>query len=162
MGVDEPAEIPLHFAVPVWGASYVKTFCEFSVPMLVSPGNLGSLTARPTFTIYTTKNDEAVLGPAIGALSLVADVRLEFIVPSDNKDELIGACRQDASRHAAQEGAALFMLDADIHFEDGFVLSVQKSLSRSAGTRRLECDRAFCAKLKRESPSAKSLEHDRF
>ncbi|HLI10769.1 MAG TPA: hypothetical protein VKY65_04140 [Alphaproteobacteria bacterium] len=128
----EPARIPLHFAVPVWGPSYVKTFCDYSVPSQISAGNLGSVSSTAAYTIYTTEQDAAPLSPAIEALSSFADVRLELIAPSDNKYDLKSSCYRDALQRAVAAGAALFLLNADIILADGFVQSVERMLAGGA------------------------------
>jgi hypothetical protein len=75
--------VPLSFAVPVWGADYVRTYLDVCLPAQLSQGNLGSLEEGDdhSYTIFTTDNDFGVIqaSPAFARLKSLVRTQVEFL-----------------------------------------------------------------------------------
>jgi|SoiMethySBSTD1v2_1073268.scaffolds.fasta_scaffold242288_3 hypothetical protein len=130
---------PLHFAVPVWGERYVKTFLEICLPAQLSPANIPALHKKKynLYKIYTTNKDYERIeaSPAFRALQRIISVSTEFIeMPNrgtaDEKYKVKSDCYRNALLSATHNRAALLALNADIVLANGFVRSVVDLLSQ--------------------------------
>src|SRR5262245_24562983 len=133
----------LHFVVPVWGESYVQTFLDYCLPAQLSPDNIPALGggARNSYTIYTTRDDQAriVAAPSYRALEQVISVRVEFLdsqlfptceALTDGKYRVKSECYRRVLQCAAEHGVAVVALNADILLANGFVRTVTDHLAR--------------------------------
>ena len=108
-----------HFAVPVWGDAYVKTYLSFSLPTQLASGNIPALdNKQTTYTIYTTKHDCEIIQLSRSFHSLNALVNVDFIfidndlemtslAGSGGKYHLKSKCYRDALRRASKQGSVL-------------------------------------------------------
>lgn len=118
---------PLHFAVPVWGAEYVKAYVEVCLPSQLSDGNLGAIdTVQSHYTIFTTEEDLQTISSSAAVRRLKTLIPVEFeLLPhalgTDNKYNLKTNCYRRALEAACGTGAAVFALNADIVLADGFI-----------------------------------------
>ena len=119
------------FAVPVWGDSYVRTFLQYSLPSQLAPENIPSLEGQHSYTIYTTNEDRERIASseAFKALQRTIEVDIHTIESVGQKYDIKSNCYRQALHRAAQRGAAVFLLNADIVLADGFVQKIVTLLS---------------------------------
>jgi len=123
---------PLHIAVPIWGADYVRTFLTYSLPTQLSPKNLPGLKAGPhVYSLFTTREDYDRISESrvFHQLSGVMEVQVTFIedelkressLAIGQKYEVKSNCYRQAFATAHDKGAAVVPSNADIVFADGF------------------------------------------
>ncbi len=134
---------PLHFVVPVWGESYVKTFLDCCLPAQLSPANIPVLGAggNHCYTIYTTRSDyDRIAASAVfRALQRAITVTVEFLdaalvsardAPADTKYRVKSNCYRHSLQRAGERRAAVVALNADILLANGFVRTAVDLLSR--------------------------------
>src|SRR5260221_4778311 len=87
---------------PVWGAEYVRVFCDLVLRTLLAPGNLPVLAGRMEciFLVYTSRDSEALLRSSLSfqKLTSLLEVRLHFIEDLEGADKygMLTACYNDA------------------------------------------------------------------
>lgn len=71
-----------HYLVPVWGKSYTELFSDVCLPMLMTPGNLGSANGRveDQFVIMTTWEDHLAIRSSSYYERLCQLIRVEFLL----------------------------------------------------------------------------------
>jgi hypothetical protein len=136
-------DLPIHFAVPVWGDEYLRTFLTFSLPSQLASGNIPFLAAdgRHIYTVYTTHEDAARLraSDTFRALERHLPTTIEIIDigrVAGGKYAIKSDCYRSALQKAADHRAAVFLLNADIVLADGFVRGIARLLA--AGKRVIE------------------------
>jgi hypothetical protein len=137
------SSVALTFAVPVWGAGYVRTYLDVCLPTHLSDGNLGALggAGEHTYTLFTTADDFRVIeaSRAFERLRGMVRVEVEILSPPGegvNKYKLKTSCYRHAFEAASGRGAAIFALNADMVLADGFVRRSAELLER--GVRLIE------------------------
>lgn len=130
---------PFHFAVPVWGESYVSTFLHYCLPAQLAPGNIPALRSHPEhkYTIYTTRADYVCIktSPAFHALKKFVSVEVRFIDAALNGDDINkyhvkSDCYRQALENAEKCGAVVVALNADVLLANGFVQATEKLIFR--------------------------------
>lgn len=125
------------FAVSLWGADYARTFCDVSLPSQLAPGNLPTLVSNGGvgYAIYTDTATRPVLEDhrSLAGLRQMAEVeifdvaevafggqsiatRADAVPLAAKKHELQSLCYMHALDGAAEAGAVLFPLAADMVF----------------------------------------------
>jgi hypothetical protein len=140
----EPPSVLL--CTPVWGAEYVRVFCDLVLPTLLAPGNLPVFAGRMQciFLIYTSHDSESLLrsSSTFQKLTSLLEVRLHFV--EDLEAEAAGtygmltACYNDAIRIGAEHRQALIFLNADMIYSSGTFASIVKRIDE--GKRCIEID----------------------
>lgn len=129
---------PFHFAVPVWGESYVSTYLNFCLPAQLAPRNIPFLRSHSEhkYTIYTTLADHACItaSPAFHSLRKVISVEIQYIDAAlnggGNKYLVKSDCYRQALENAGKCGAVVVALNADVLLANGFVQETEKLISR--------------------------------
>jgi len=118
-----------HFALPMWGESYIEAFLEGTLPCLLAPGNLGDFRwARDSLLkVYTRAADMARLERAPGWLRLKNLIETR-IIPIDELLSVREAnfarltdCQRMAVLTADQADAGLFFLGPDFFLSNGTI-----------------------------------------
>ena len=112
-------------STPVWGAEYVRLFCDLVLNNLAAPGNIPALASQIPCTYHIYTNDAAVPliknSPAFRSLA----ERIEIMFHStaqfadSAKYSLLTACYNDAVAIAAGNGSALIFLNGDMIYSNG-------------------------------------------
>jgi hypothetical protein len=129
---------------PVWGAEYVRVFCDLVLRTLLAPGNLPVLAKRMKciFLVYTSRESESLLlsSSSFQKLSSLLELRLHFIEDLKGADKygMLTACYNDAIRIGAERKQALIFLNADMIYSSGTFASIVKQID--AGKRCIEID----------------------
>jgi hypothetical protein len=128
---------PVHFVVPVWGESYVRTFLDYCLPAQLSPDNIPSLgkDGGDQYIIYTTPADQAVIeaSESCRALQRFMPVTFEHIdltLFDGEKYQCKSECYRKALQQAIASNAAVIALNADVLFANGFLRSVKNLLTQ--------------------------------
>jgi hypothetical protein len=128
---------PVHFVVPVWGESYVRTFLDYCLPAQLSPDNISSLGKEggDRYIIYTTPADQAVMeaSESCRALQRLMPVMFEHIdltLFDGEKYQCKSECYRRALQQAIISDAAVIALNADVLFANGFLRTVKELLAR--------------------------------
>ncbi|WP_413992699.1 hypothetical protein ACMDCR_11735 [Labrys okinawensis] len=119
-----------HVVMVVWGASYIETMVDVTIPTLLSPGNIPALAQMPAsdVTFYTRVEDEKLIrkAPSVQSLARLIDVRYAHIDPTVEATIYVAMSKaHSAAAHRAQaEGAHAIILAPDILVADGSLASV--------------------------------------
>lgn len=118
-----------HIATSVWGTDYVELFLDVTLPSLLAPGNLPSLTSLESslYEIYTTELDRSRIesSPVYQALcSLMATVIRVMEHQNENKYIASSDCYRESLARAAHDGKALLFLIPDMVLADGSLRSI--------------------------------------
>src|SRR5258708_1046429 len=112
---------PIHFVVPVWGESYVRTFLHYCLPPQLSPHNIPALSGNGgnRYIIYTTPSDQAVMEASelYRALQRIIPVRFELLdltLFDGEKYQCKSECYRTALQQAITCNAAVVALNADV------------------------------------------------
>ena len=122
---------PVHFVVPVWGESYVRTFLHYCLPAQLSPDNIPLLSADrgDRYIIYTTPPDRALMeaSDSYRALQRIIPVTFEFLdltLFDGEKYQCKSECYRKALQQAITCNAAVIALNEDVLFANGFVRAI--------------------------------------
>jgi hypothetical protein len=124
--------VPVIFVVPVWGEKYVKRWLEYSLPSLLTEGNLPA--ARPAGFLIVTRPDDCALmaeAPAIKALGRICQVETVLDATLDAAQDMTRA--HEAGMKRAKELAddpAICFLNADMIVSDGTYRTVREKLEQ--------------------------------
>ena len=135
MTIQRPLEeIALHFATPVWGSEYTRTFLEVMLPSLLAPGNLPAIPnrGRSVYRIFTLDDDVQAIkeSAAYAALASLMAVEVSVIsVPDENKYHRASDCYRESFRKASQAQAAIVMLGPDVVVADGSIDAMLRLLN---------------------------------
>lgn len=119
--------------LPVWGASYVKQFLEYTLPTLVAPGNLPALAqALPcNLEILTTADSEPIIRshPGFARLNEIVVTsfrRIDHLVTAGNHSTTITLAYVEAVRACGKEmlDTCFIFLVSDYIVADGSLKSV--------------------------------------
>jgi len=119
-----------HIIMVVWGASYVETMVDVTIPMLLSAGNVPALAQMPAsdITFYTRPEEEKWMRatPSVQRLANFIDIRYVHIDPSIETSKYVAMSKAHsaAARRAQAEAAHAIILAPDILVADGSLASV--------------------------------------
>lgn len=161
--------VPLYFAVPVWGDSYVDVFVQTALAAQLAPNNLPALPHLQycRYNIYTTHRDAARLRaqPIFTRLATLVETEIHFIDSSMdgigdllsrfNRYEVKSECYRHSMREAVDANAANVLLNADIVLCDNFLLHAVELLKSGKRVIEVVGPRAFRAPVE-------AILHERF
>jgi hypothetical protein len=125
-----------HFALPVWGKSYVDVFLRVTLPCLLARGNLGDFAwaKQSVFKIYTRATDAQRMGENRAFRRLQSLIETRF-VPIDELMAVRQAnfarftdCQRMAVETSDAADAALFFLGPDFVLNDGLISAVAERI----------------------------------
>ncbi|MFA5026824.1 MAG: hypothetical protein WC713_03045, partial [Candidatus Methylomirabilota bacterium] len=126
--VRQRAPISYVFITPVWGASFVRTFTELTLPAQLTPGNLGAFADDPgaVYRILTRSEDRRVIEESAAFQQLSRLVRTEIsliddLISPNHYYTLLTDCYNRAIElsDGGRTNPAYFFLTADCLWSDG-------------------------------------------
>jgi len=136
------APINYVFITPVWGAAFVRTFTEATLPAQLTPGNLGTFRDDPgaVYRILTRSEDRQAIEESAAFRELSRLIRTEItliddLISPNHYYTLLTDCYNRAIElsDGARTNPAYFFLTADCLWSDG---AFQKARARVEGGKR--------------------------
>ena len=118
----------LHFAVAVWGESYVDTLLRLALPSFLAPGNIPACATRRKciFEVHTRAADVAAIRSseawrelATHADAVIRPVLTDHELERGNRYSVMSFCHRQAIAAALAERAVLSILSPDCIAADG-------------------------------------------
>ena len=123
-----------HFATPVWGTDFTRTFITATLPSLLAPGNIPFLGNRGSvYKIFTDTDGENEIrsSSAFAALSRHVEVQFRPITKVDANPYIASSsCYRTATIEAAAAQALIYYLIPDMILADGSMRSISQSLEQ--------------------------------
>ncbi|WP_316207636.1 MULTISPECIES: hypothetical protein [unclassified Bradyrhizobium] len=121
-----PVALPPHITLvtPVWGAEYIRLFCDVVCRSLLAPDNLPAISQRFCCTYHIYTDDEAnshFHSSSFNRLRDLVDLRFHDLgsLTADNKYSTMGAAYNDAVNRASERQSGIIFLNADMIYSNG-------------------------------------------
>lgn len=110
----------------VWGSEYIKKFCLYTLPSIISQNNIKSL-VKQKYYIYTESSEEFLRYPILRNLQEICEVIFLGVI-GGNRDSILIESTKDAVKRAFEDKAILKIIPPETVYSDGSLTNMLKKI----------------------------------